>query len=81
MICKRVGNIAYEVELPAQLVAVPTLFHMYMIMKCFGYPSLIVPTKSISIKDNMSYEETPAQILGPQVLKLRTKELTSVKLL
>ncbi|WMV41529.1 hypothetical protein MTR67_034914 [Solanum verrucosum] len=46
-----------------------------------GDPSLIIPTAYIDIKDRLSYEEIPVQILDHQVCKLRTKELASVKVL
>ncbi|WMV32250.1 hypothetical protein MTR67_025635 [Solanum verrucosum] len=46
-----------------------------------GDPSIIIPTEDIGIKDSLSYEEIPVQILDRQVRKLRTKELASVKLL
>jgi len=48
-------------------------------MKCFGDPSLIVPTKNIGIKENLSYEEMPVQIINRQVRKLWTKEVASFK--
>ena len=44
-------------------------------------PSLITPTESIRIKDSLSYEEIEIQILDHQVRKLRTKEVSSVKVL
>ncbi|WMV44965.1 hypothetical protein MTR67_038350, partial [Solanum verrucosum] len=44
-------------------------------------PSLILPTESIRIKDNLSYEEVPVQILDRQVRRLRTKDVASVKVL
>ncbi|WMV38099.1 hypothetical protein MTR67_031484 [Solanum verrucosum] len=40
-----------------------------------------VPTENVGIKDNLSYEEIPIQILDRQVRKLRTKEVASVKVL
>ncbi|WMV09353.1 hypothetical protein MTR67_002738 [Solanum verrucosum] len=52
-----------------------------MLKKCMGDPSLIIPTEDIGIKDNLSYEEIPVQILDRQVRKLRTKEVASVKVL
>ncbi|WMV33650.1 hypothetical protein MTR67_027035 [Solanum verrucosum] len=52
-----------------------------MLINCFGYPSLIVPIDNIGIKDNISYEEIPVQILDRLVRKLRTKEVASVKVL
>ncbi|WMV30306.1 hypothetical protein MTR67_023691 [Solanum verrucosum] len=38
-------------------------------------------TENIGIKDNLSYEEIPIEILDRQVQKLRTKEIASVKVL
>ncbi|WMV58383.1 hypothetical protein MTR67_051768 [Solanum verrucosum] len=80
-ISKRVGNVAYELELPSELAAVHPVFHISMPKKCLGNPSLIVPTENIDIKDNIYYEDILIQILDRQVCKLRTKEVASVKLL
>ncbi|WMV25807.1 hypothetical protein MTR67_019192 [Solanum verrucosum] len=43
--------------------------------------SLIIPTEYIGIKDSLSYEAIPIQVLDRQVRKLRTKEVASVKVL
>ncbi|WMV24633.1 hypothetical protein MTR67_018018 [Solanum verrucosum] len=78
-ISKRIGNVAYKLELPSELAAVHPVFHISMLKKCMYDPSLIVPTENIGIKDNLSYEEIPVEILDRQVHKLRTKEVASVK--
>ncbi|WMV45802.1 hypothetical protein MTR67_039187 [Solanum verrucosum] len=78
---KRIGNVSYELELPQELVAVHPVFYIFMLKKCMGDPSLIIPIENIGIKDNLSYEEIPVQILDRQVCKLRTKEVASVKVL
>ncbi|WMV18869.1 hypothetical protein MTR67_012254 [Solanum verrucosum] len=80
-ISKRIGNVTYELELPQELRAVHLVFHISMLKKCIGDPSLIIPTEDIGIKDILSYEEIPGQILHRQVCKLRTKEVASVKVL
>ncbi|WMV33477.1 hypothetical protein MTR67_026862 [Solanum verrucosum] len=80
-ISKRVGNVAYELELPQELAAVHPIFHNSMLKKCMGDPSFIIPTEDIGIKDSLSYEEIPIYILDRQVRKLRTKEVASVKVL
>ncbi|WMV37485.1 hypothetical protein MTR67_030870 [Solanum verrucosum] len=80
-ISKRIGNVTYELELPPALSAVHPVFHISMLKKCMGDPSLIIPTENIGIKDNLSYEEVPVEILDRQVRKLRTKEVASVKVL
>ncbi|WMV28888.1 hypothetical protein MTR67_022273 [Solanum verrucosum] len=80
-ISKRIGNVAYELELPHELAAAHPIFHISMLKKCMDDPSLIIPTANIGIKDNLSYEEIFVQILDRQVRKLRTKEVASVKVL
>ena len=52
-----------------------------MLNKCLGDPSLIVPTKNVGIKYNLSYEEIPVQIFNRHVHKLRKNEVALVKVL
>ncbi|TMW85767.1 hypothetical protein EJD97_022560, partial [Solanum chilense] len=80
-ISKRVGNVAYELELPQELEEVHPVFHISMLKKCPGDPSFIIPTENVGIKDNLSYEEVPIQIFDHQVRKLRKNEVASVKVL
>ncbi|WMV49209.1 hypothetical protein MTR67_042594 [Solanum verrucosum] len=80
-ISKRIGNVAYELELPQELATVHPAFHISTLKKCMGDPSLIIPTENIGIKDSLSYEEILVQILDRQVRKCRTKEVASVKVL
>ncbi|WMV09839.1 hypothetical protein MTR67_003224 [Solanum verrucosum] len=80
-ISKWVDKVGYELELPSELEAVHLLFHVSMLKKCLRDPSLIVPTENIGIKDSLSYEKLPVQILDRQVHKLRTKEVASAKVL
>ncbi|WMV40960.1 hypothetical protein MTR67_034345 [Solanum verrucosum] len=80
-IIKRVGNVAYELELPSELESVYLVFHISMLKKCMCIPSLIIPTENIGIKDSLSYEEIPVQILDRQVHKLRTTNVALVNVL
>ena len=41
----------------------------------------IVPLESVAVKDILSYEDVPVEILDRQVRKLRNKEVASVKVL
>ncbi|WMV46648.1 hypothetical protein MTR67_040033 [Solanum verrucosum] len=80
-IFKRIGNIASKLELLSELAAVQPVFQVSMLKKCMGDPSLILPTKNIGIKDSLSYEEIPVQILDRQVHKLRTNKVALVKVI
>ena len=44
------------------------VFHLSMLKKWLGDPSLIVPNENFGIKDSLSNEEVPTQILDRQVL-------------
>ncbi|WMV29858.1 hypothetical protein MTR67_023243 [Solanum verrucosum] len=78
-IYKRIGNGAYELELPEELAAVHPIFHISILKKCMSDPSLIIQTEDIGIKDSLSYEEILVQILNHQVHTLRTKEVAQSK--
>ena len=55
------------------------VLHISMLKKCMRDPSSIIPTENIRIKDNLSYEVIPEQILDRQARKFRMKEVASVK--
>lgn len=80
-ITERVGNVTYELELPSELAAIHPVFPISMLRKCLRNPSLVVLVKNVGVKDSLSYEEIPVQILDRQVRKLRTKKIASVKVL
>ncbi|WMV57277.1 hypothetical protein MTR67_050662 [Solanum verrucosum] len=72
---------AYELELPVDLVAVHPVFHISLLKKCVGDPAYVVPLKTVAVKDSISCEDVPVEILDRQVKRLRNKEVTSVKVL
>ncbi|XP_075096294.1 uncharacterized protein LOC142174406 [Nicotiana tabacum] len=80
-IIRRIGRVAYELDLPSELGAVNPVFHVSMLRKCIGDPSRITPIEDIHIAEDLSYVEVPITILDRQVRKLRTKEVASVKVL
>ena len=72
---KRTGKVAYELELPAKLAAVHLVFHISLLKKCIGYPASVVQLESVEVKDCLSYEDVPVEILDRQVRRLRNKEV------
>ncbi|XP_070004112.1 uncharacterized protein [Nicotiana sylvestris] len=80
-ILRWIRQVAYELELPQELATVHPVFHVSMLKKFMGDPSLVVPTDIIGVKDILSYEEIPVAILDRQIRKLRTKKIASVKVL
>nr|XP_016495444.1 PREDICTED: uncharacterized protein LOC107814523 [Nicotiana tabacum] len=80
-IIRRIGRVAYKLDLPSELGAIHPVFHVSMLQKCIGDPSRIMPIEDIHIAEDLSYAEVPVAILDRQVRKLRTKEVASVKVL
>ena len=64
----------YELELPAELAAVHPVFHISLLKKCVGDPASIVPLESVAVKDSLSYEDVPVEILNRQDRRLRNKK-------
>ena len=80
-ILRRMGNVAYELDLPNDLAMVHPVFHVFMLRKFIGDEKTIVPLQDVTIEENLSYEELPVEILDRQVKRLRNKETASVKVL
>ncbi|XP_055803391.1 uncharacterized protein LOC129872423 [Solanum dulcamara] len=80
-IVRKVGKVAYELDLPADLEAVHPVFHVSMLRKFIGDPSRVFPVQDIQVTEELSYEEQPVAILDHQVRRLRTKDVASVKVL
>ncbi|XP_070029814.1 uncharacterized protein [Nicotiana sylvestris] len=80
-IIQRIGQVAYKLELPPELSVVHLVFHVSMLRKVVGDPSIIVPVETIEFNEELSYKEVPVAVLDRQVRKLRNKEIASVKVL
>ena len=50
-IVRRIGKVAYELDLPADLEAVHPVFHVSMLHKCIGDPSRVFPVDNIRIME------------------------------
>ena len=60
---KRIGKVAFELEFQEKLAAVHPVFHISLLKKCVGDPASIVPLESMVVKDSLSYEDVPIEIL------------------
>ena len=64
-----------------ELAGVHLIFDISLLKKCVADPTSIVPLESVVVKDSLSYEDVPVEILERQVRRLRNKEVTLVKVL
>ncbi|KAA3462083.1 Retrovirus-related Pol polyprotein from transposon opus [Gossypium australe] len=63
-VLKRVGPVAYQLELPSELNWIHNVFHVSMLRRYRSDPSHIVPVEEIEVRPDPSFEEEPVQILG-----------------
>ena len=70
---------AYRLKLPEELSRVHNVFHISMLRKYISDPSHVLEAPEIELKDDLSYEEQPVQILGREDEELRNKIISLVK--
>ncbi|XP_070054223.1 uncharacterized protein [Nicotiana tomentosiformis] len=80
-VIQRIGRVAYKLELPPEISLGHHVFHVSMLKKVVGDPSLIVLVEAIEVNEELTYEEIPIAILDRKVRQLRNKEIASVKVL
>ena len=74
-ILKCIGKVAYELALLPTLAGVHNVFHVSMLRKYIPDPSHVLNYEPLKIKDNLTYEEVPIQILDCKDQVLRTKTI------
>ena len=80
-ILKHIGKVAYELALLPTIVGVHNVFHVSMFMKYISDPSHVLNYEPLKIKDNLTYEEVPIQILDRKDQVLLTKTISLGKVL
>ena len=78
-IVERIGPVAYILDLPEELSRVHNVFHISMLRKYISDPSHVLEAPEIELRDDLSYEEQPVQILGRKEKELRNKTISLVK--
>ncbi|XP_069148147.1 uncharacterized protein [Solanum lycopersicum] len=78
-ILRRVGEVAYKLALPPSLSAVHPVFYVFMLQKYISDESHVLSLDYVELGPDLRYEEEPIDILDRHVQKLRTKEITSMK--
>ncbi|WVZ95373.1 hypothetical protein U9M48_041145 [Paspalum notatum var. saurae] len=60
---KKIGDLAYELELPEHLSGVHPVFHVSQLRKCLRLPDTQISPEVVDLQDNLEYLEYPVQIL------------------
>nr|XP_012461507.1 unnamed protein product [Gossypium raimondii] len=80
-ILKRVGPVAYQLELPPDLDCIHDVFHVSMLRRYRSDPSHVVSVEEIKVRPDLTFEEEPVQILDRDIKVLRRNSIPLVKVL
>ncbi|GJT31781.1 hypothetical protein Tco_0922200, partial [Tanacetum coccineum] len=78
-ILKRIGPMAYKLELPEELSNVHNTFHISNLKKCLSDESLVIPMKELRLDDKLNFVEEPVEIMDREVKKLKQSRISIVK--
>ena len=76
-----IGPVAYRLDLPEEFSRVHNVFHISMLRKYIPDSSHVLETPEIELRDELSYEEQPVQILGREEMEICNKTVSLVKVL
>ena len=77
----KVGPVAYRLKLPLELSRIQETFHVSMLRKYIPDPSHALREQPVQLKENLTCEETPVQIVDHKEQVLRSKVISLVKVL
>lgn len=60
---QRFLKVAYKLRLPSELAFVHLLFHVSCLQKCIGDPVSVLTLSSLSVHEELFYEEVQVKIL------------------
>ena len=80
-ILDRVGNVSYRLALPPVLSHIHNVFHVSVLRKYMPDPSHVLEYEPINVREDLSYEEQPVQIIDRKDQVLRSRNISLVKVL
>ncbi|KAH9752499.1 hypothetical protein KPL71_014711 [Citrus sinensis] len=78
-IIERIGPLAYRLALPPKLSRIHDVFHVSMLRKYIYDPSHVLSKQPIQLKEDLTYEEEPVEILEEKHQVLHSKTIPLVK--
>jgi hypothetical protein len=78
-IFRRVGEMAYQLELPDHLSDVHDVFHVSQLKKCLCIPEEQLPMEELSVQGDLTYTEYPIKIINTSTRVTRNKVIKMCK--
>jgi hypothetical protein len=76
---RRVGAMAYQLELPVNLSDVHNVFHVSQLKKCLYVPEEQLPMEELNVQGDLTYTEYPINILDTLTRVIRNKVIKMCK--
>ncbi|GKA44314.1 reverse transcriptase domain-containing protein [Tanacetum coccineum] len=76
---RKVGLVAYRLELPEELSNDHSTFHVSNLKKCLSDESLVIPMEELRLDDKLNFVEEPVEIMGREVKQLKRSHIPIVK--
>ncbi|XP_070025818.1 uncharacterized protein [Nicotiana sylvestris] len=77
-VLNKIGEVPYKLALPPSMSSVHLVFHVSMLQKYVGDQSNVLDFSTVQLYDNLAYD-MESVAMDRQVRKLRSKNITSVK--
>jgi hypothetical protein len=75
-VLKRVGVVAYRLELPEEMSDIHPVFHVSQLRRCLKVlEEKRVPVETIDLQPDLRYHEVPVEILDTVVKRTRASEV------
>nr|GEV71679.1 putative reverse transcriptase domain, ribonuclease H-like domain, aspartic peptidase domain protein [Tanacetum cinerariifolium] len=78
-ILKRIGLVAYKLEILEKLSNVHNTFHVSNLKKCLSDESLIIPMKELKLDDKLNFLEESVEIIDGEIKQLQQSRIPIIK--
>ncbi|GJT55698.1 putative ribonuclease H-like domain-containing protein [Tanacetum coccineum] len=76
---RKIGPVAYKLELPDKLHGIHNTFHVSNLKKCLADENLVIPLEEIQLDDKLHFIEEPVEIMDREVKQAQANLIPIVK--
>jgi len=80
-ILKKIGHVAYQICLPPFLSNLHNVFHVTQLRKYIFDPTHVIRPDTVQLKNNLTFDVMPIQIMDKKVKELRGRQIPLLKVM